>query len=560
MANKENKENKKKNQIDQKDLADDLSKILGDLLEKLKSRSLQIGFDHLLANNNADDIKKWRYQQINDFGAFKTQLDKLVNTEKKTLQKSLENGLSLTELNNKQVKSIQKEVNKGILKLRESVISTQASNIEQVSSQTKTLKSNVTNALKESIASVITKTNDYGIVTYKNGRKMKWENYMEMKVRTDIQNDIADNMVKAGSENGIIFYLATYHGDCAPDHADFQGKIYCAKDWKSICPKVYFDNVSNYISTHNIMSVEDVMGPKGNYLTKRPNCRHYFQYISIQEVLDVKNDGDLDKLREHYNLNSSGKYKPEKYDALKKQRYNERQIRKIKGKIETQEKLASSFNDKTSYEEILKKNSNLKILNLKLKDAQKIQRELINSKKGVLVRNYNREAYQKMVSDFRIEKPISLKDRSTYDNMDIDEFYRAKSRERTNIKPISNESFKRLMIRAEKLGTTYVRGGKWVEEHLDKADAAASSIGSILLFRKQVTKSEVLEEIYHVEQNLRKLNDDKNNDVRSILNEIDAKEYLLRVAKKYKIPRSETEETKKQLEFYKRKLAEIEDK
>ena len=42
--------------------------------------------------------------------------------------------------------------------------------------------------------------------------------------------------------------------------------------------------------------------------------------------------------------------------------------------------------------------------------------------------------------------------------------------------------------------------------------------------------------------------------------EIDAKEYLLRVAKKYKIPRSETEETKKQLEFYKRKLAEIEDK
>lgn len=78
-----NKENKKKNQIEQKDLADDLSKILGDHLEKLKSRSLQIGFDHLLANNNADDIKKWRYQQINDFGTFKTQLDKLKKRYKK---------------------------------------------------------------------------------------------------------------------------------------------------------------------------------------------------------------------------------------------------------------------------------------------------------------------------------------------------------------------------------------------------------------------------------------------------------------------------------------------
>lgn len=538
-----------------------MSKILGNLLDNLKSKSLQIGFDHLLTNSNADDIKKWRYQQINDFGAFKTQLDKLINTEKKTLQKSLENGLSLTELNGKQMKSIQKEVNRGILKLRESVISTQASNIEQVSSQaTKVLKSNVTDALKEIISSVITKTNDYGIVTYKNGRKMKWENYMEMKVRTDIQNDIADNMVKTGSKNGIIFYVATYHGDCAPDHADFQGKIYCAKGWKSICPKEYLDKVSNYISTHKIMSVEDVMGPKGNYLTKRPNCRHYFQYISIQEVLDVKNDGDLDKLREHYNLNSAGKYMPEKYEALKKQRYNERQIRKLKGQIETQEKLASSFNDKTSYEEILKRNSNLKILNLKLKDAQKSQRELINSKKGILVRNYDREAYQKMVSDFRIEKPASLKNRSTYDNMNIDEFYRAKSRERTNIKPISNESFKRLMIRAEKLGATYVRGETWVEEHLDKMDAAASSIGSVLLFRKQVTKSEVLEEIYHVEQNLRKLNNDKEFYLRKILNEIDAKEYLLKVAKKYKIPRQEIEESQMQLEEYKKLLEEYKKK
>lgn len=400
-----NKENKKKNQIEQKDLADDLSKILGDILERLKSKSLQIGFDHLLANSNADDIKKWRYQQINDFGAFKTQLDKLVNTEKKTLQKSLENGLSLTELNNKQVKSIQKEVDKGILKLRESVISTQASNIEQVA-QTKVLKSNVTDALKESIASVITKTNDYGIVTYKNGRRMKWENYMEMKVRTDIQNDIADNMVKTGSENGIIFYLATYHGDCAPDHADFQGKIYCAKNWKSICPKAYFDDVSNYIITHKIMNVEDVMGPKGNYLTKRPNCRHYFQYISIQEVLDVKNDDDLNKLREHYNLNSAGKYKPEKYEALKKQRYNERQIRKIKGKIETQEKLVTSLNSDAPKGIVNSQTNKLILLKKELRVNQKQQRELIGSNRGILERHYDREVYNHMISNIGV-KPLN---------------------------------------------------------------------------------------------------------------------------------------------------------
>ena len=165
------------------------------------------------------------------------------------------------------------------------------------------------------------------------------------------------NMVETGNSMGVVFYIATYHGDCAPDHADFQGKIYCAKNWKSICPKEYLDDVSKYISSHKIMNVEDVMGKKENYLTKRPNCRHYFQYISIEEVLKVNSEDELNKLRDKYNLNSAGKYKTEKYEALKKQRYNERKIRKIKGQIENKEKIISSFNGESLPETILKENS-----------------------------------------------------------------------------------------------------------------------------------------------------------------------------------------------------------
>ena len=44
------------------------------------------------------------------------------------------------------------------------------------------------------------------------------------------------------------------------------------------------------------------------------------------------------------------------------------------------------------------------------------------------------------------------------------------------------------------------------------------------------------------------------------MNEIDAKEYLINVAKKYKIPVEEIELTKQQLEYYKNMLKELEGK
>ena len=48
------------------------------------------------------------------------------------------------------------------------------------------------------------------------------------------------------------------------------------------------------------------------------------------------------------------------------------------------------------------------------------------------------------------------------------------------------------------------------------------------------------------------MNDHLGVKERAILNEIDAKEYLLSSAKKYKIPLEEVELTKKQLESYKK--------
>ena len=107
------------------------------------------------------------------------------------------------------------------------------------------------------------------------------------------------------------------------------------------------------------------------------------------------------------------------------------------------------------------------------------------------------------------------------------------------------------------MGAIILRGSEEVERHLDKMNASASIAGDVLFFRKNVTITDVLEETYHFWQNLNGMNDDVAEPLRTILNEIDAKEYLLRIASDYSIPRRETESTRKHLERYKKQLDEI---
>ena len=132
---------------------------------------------------------------------------------------------------------------------------------------------------------------------------------------------------------------------------------------------------------------------------------------------------------------------------------------------------------------------------------------------------------------------------------------RKKEDEREDLNFISEDRFNNLTVEARKNGATILRG-KEVEEHLDKMGAAAAIIDNVLLFRNEVCVSEVLEETYHYMQNIEKHNFDKEEPLRSILNEIEAKEYLLNNTNKYKIPRNETEMTKKQLDMYKKRLEE----
>ena len=128
--------------------------------------------------------------------------------------------------------------------------------------------------------------------------------------------------------------------------------------------------------------------------------------------------------------------------------------------------------------------------------------------------------------------------------------------EQVAYKYISDNRFNELTVEAKKLGAKIIRNETWFNERMKSQNASAITYGDVIAFGENVTVSDVLEETYHFKQNLQGLNADKPNDLRVILNEIDAKQYLIENSKKYKIPNIETELTKKQLEEYKKLLTE----
>ena len=97
------------------------------------------------------------------------------------------------------------------------------------------------------------------------------------------------------------------------------------------------------------------------------------------------------------------------------------------------------------------------------------------------------------------------------------------------------------------------------DQYLKKIGAAALNYNEkTIILPTKPTISEVLEELYHAEQ-YRNGKIDPNDYVSKIKAEIDAQNYLLSVEKRYNIPRNESEQTKKNLKYWKEKLKKYED-
>lgn len=103
------------------------------------------------------------------------------------------------------------------------------------------------------------------------------------RLGTDIELHEKDVYLDRLLSDGI-FYLCSAHKDCAKDHLDFQGKIYVSEDWEARCLDGDQARIRAYIKNHKIQTIEWVVGDPV-YMTTRPNCRHYFIKMDVEEVL-----------------------------------------------------------------------------------------------------------------------------------------------------------------------------------------------------------------------------------------------------------------------------------
>ena len=91
-------------------------------------------------------------------------------------------------------------------------------------------------------------------------------------------------VTRASLNSNTIFYLCSTHSNCAEDHVDYQGRIYCTTYWRQKVSGFMYYAVLSYIKNHNIQTVQRVM-QEPVWLTTRKYCKHYFIPMNTEEVL-----------------------------------------------------------------------------------------------------------------------------------------------------------------------------------------------------------------------------------------------------------------------------------
>jgi hypothetical protein len=227
--------------------------------------------------------------------------------------------------------------------------------------------------------------------------------WAERNVRTQMNQQSLEVLDYFGQQAGVVFYLCSYLQDCADDHAPFQGKVYVVENWRQIARPEYYADIQKAIQEKNIQgfywATEWKNGnQKGPALTTRPNCRHVMRPMPISQVVNKTEKQMLQEQRM-----ARGKYDEQKYKDMQLQRGNERNIRKIKARIDEYQEQIDNVRTPEAKELLQKKINSDKI---KLSKQQSAQESLINSKQH-LVRDKRRETVKIIVNDLGVRYQIS---------------------------------------------------------------------------------------------------------------------------------------------------------
>lgn len=370
------------------------------------------------------------------------------------------------------------------------------------------------------------------VVNYASGHKDQVDVAVCRAIRTGINKTCGEMQIELAGDVGCDLVEVSSHFGARPSHAEWQGQIYSLSGKN---PK-YRD----FRSSTGYGSGDGLCGW---------NCRHsffpYFEGLSLPASVS----------------NFTAEENLEMYENQQKQRAYERAVRRSKRDLAGLDAARQSTAD-PQLKEKLDREFARKSVTLKRREERLSQfckdKGLMPDNSRVRVAGFGRSEAQKAVWAAKKSSQNGLTSGGGSGTISTEPMYRKSGFTENEPHYISQRRLEQLTIPARKKGAVIYIDEPWFNERMADENASAVTYGSVIAFRKNITISDVLEELYHFEQNLKGLNDDKDSTLRTILNEIDAKEYLLRVAKKYKIPRQETELTSIQLQGYRKQLEEYE--
>ena len=406
-----------------KNSIDDISAIINEKLNMIYDTAITKANLKLL-NNYKDDPKKWKAKQLSDVSNLKREVSNLVKKEVKPLFSTIDRAFLLLvavssgtfkgmdDINAKEIKvdmldDFQKQVNKfkkqvakDLNRLPNMIGKMQVENVYTIS------RSLGKDPRIKTLYDGILKQTEQGIenspkVVYSNNRQVSFTSYMDMNVRTTLQQVGNEMQEQAGRNAGLIFWICSSHGDCANDHADFQGKVYIDEDWASMVGQKDYDRVYDYIIANRIQTKQDIENEEP-YLCTRPNCRHYFMPVSIEEVLG---NSTKELLKDKHMI--KGSYDSEKYQNLQRQRYEERNIRKYKQRLEQNELALKKMpvgEEKDKLEKLIQKDKRL------VREHQGKVRTLVKQN-PYLDRDYDRENPRIVPSDLGVRFNLKYKEK-----------------------------------------------------------------------------------------------------------------------------------------------------
>jgi len=206
---------------------------------------------------------------------------------------------------------------------------------------------------------------------------------IELGVRKSLQTITQQSF----DESPFVFVIASEHGDSAPDHKEWQGKIYYNENWRQfIADPELAKQVESFIDRRKLRSYQWVRGEPVQMWT-RWNCRHKLRAVPVEDVLGK----NIRSLLIDNNFTRFGKPMKEKYDNLQTQRTFERNVRKYDDRIKTME-LGGNPNPAAL--------AKSKVLRRKW---QKQLNTLVKNNKIYLFRARDRENAKKLMFDFGVK-------------------------------------------------------------------------------------------------------------------------------------------------------------